>query len=87
MKKAIAICALVAAEICAADPAKSGRPATQACDDGIRHSREHEPAWGVGELLGSYETAGRIAGVVSVLSDWHAACDCAQGTPPTVFGN
>jgi len=63
----------------AADPAKTTAPSTPGYADGFWYSREHEPAGGVGELLGSYVTAGRIAGVVSVLSDrdYNETYDCA----------
>jgi len=73
-------------------------PATPGYDDGFWYTREHEPAGGVGELLGSYVTAGRVAGVVSVLSDadYHETYDCAgwadyggrdigKMTPDTLF--
>ena len=63
----------------AADPAVRGKPSTPGYDDGFWYSRDHEPAGAVGELLGSYVAAGRIAGVVSVLSDadYNETYDCA----------
>ena len=53
----------------AADPANPSTPATPGYDDGFWYSRDHEPAGGVGELIGSYVTAGRIAGAVSAMCD------------------
>ena len=63
----------------AADPGQAPKPATPDYADGFWYSRDHEPAGGVGEVIGSYVTAGRIAGVVSVLSDadYNETYDCA----------
>jgi len=62
----------------AADLAKVQPPRTPGYGDDFWYSREHEPAGGMAELLGSYVIAGRIAGVVSVLSDaeYHEQFDC-----------
>ena len=82
----------------AADAAQTVAPRTPGYDDGFWYSRDHEPAGGMAELLGSYVTAGRIAGVVSVLSDadYREQFDCAgwadcdgkskrKMTPDTLF--
>lgn len=63
----------------AADPAKTSAPTTPGYADGFGYSRRHEPSGGMAEMLGSYITAGRIAGVVSVLSDadYNIRADCA----------
>jgi len=47
--------------------------------DDFWYGRHHSPAGSMAELLGSYVTAGRIAGVVSVLSDhdYKVQMDCA----------
>lgn len=51
----------------AADAKKKVAPSTPGYDDGFWYSREHEPAGGIGELLGTYVTAGRIRGAISVV--------------------
>jgi len=63
----------------AAEPSVRRAPGTPRYGDAIPYMREHEPAGGMAELLGSYVAAGRVAGVVSVLSDadYHEQYDCA----------
>jgi CubicO group peptidase (beta-lactamase class C family) len=53
----------------AADPAQAAPVKTPGYSDSFRYSREHDPAGGLSDLIGSYVMAGRIAGVVSILSD------------------
>jgi len=66
-------------KIGAADPTRKVKPSTPGYSDNFWYSREHEPAGGMGELLGSYVIAGRVAGVVSVLSDpdYNETWNCA----------
>ena len=63
----------------AVDPENPTKPATPGYADGFWYSRDHEPAGGVGELIGSYVVAGRIAGAASVLvdADGRETFDCA----------
>lgn len=53
----------------AADPSKPAPVKTPGYSDSFWYSREHDPAGGISDLIGSYVMAGRISGVVSVLSD------------------
>ncbi len=51
----------------AADPEKRSKPSAPGYSDGFWYAREHEPAGGIGELLGSWVMSGRIRGAVSVV--------------------
>lgn len=84
----------------AADSSKRVPPSTPGYYDGNMHCREHEPADTMASMLDGYIVGGRIAGVVSALSDnayresWNCAGWALYGdgghrrvamTPDTVF--
>jgi len=60
-------------------PINIGSKRAPGYDDGFWYSREHAPEGEMAEMLDSYVSAGRIAGVVSVLSDpdYNVRIDCA----------
>ena len=51
----------------AADPSKRTRPSCPGYGDGFRYTREHDPAGGIAELIGSAVMSGRIRGVISIV--------------------